>query len=119
MTRRIRTTLLLGATALGLGVAGTADAATYHGYVGPGSTIRLLNSSGNVVRRVPVGRHRFVIHDNSSSHNFVLRRGSVRLLGTSVSGTGVIARRVRIRAGRHVYFCAPHAGWMRGGFRGV
>lgn len=120
MTRRIRTTLLVTAAALGLGGTSAADAATYHGYVGPGFSISLLNGSGNSVSRIPVGRHRFVIHDSSSSHNFVLRRGSTRLRGTTVAGTGVYTwRGVRIRAAGHVYFCKPHKDSMRGSFRGV
>ena len=120
MTRRTRTTLLAAVAALGLGGAGAADAATYHGYVGPGASITLLNGAGNRVSRIPVGRHRFIIHDRSSSHNFVLKRGAVRLRRTTVAGTGVVTwRRVLIRAGRHVYLCAPHSRAMRGSFRGV
>jgi len=120
MTRRNRTALLATLVALGVGAGSAAEAATYHGYVGPGASIALLNSSGSSVSRIPVGRHRFVIHDNSSSHNFVLKRGSVRLRGTTVGGTGVVTwRGVRIRAGRHTYFCQPHSSSMRGSFRGV
>ena len=112
--------LLLAVPALGLGGANAADARTYHGYGGPGFTISLLNSSGNSVSRIPVGRHRFVIHDSSSSHNFVLRRGTTRLRATTVAGTGVYTwRGVRIRSGRHVYFCKPHKNDMKGSFRGV
>jgi hypothetical protein len=96
---------------------GTASAATYHGYVGPGSSISLRNAAGARVARVPTGRHTFVIHDRSRAHNFTLRRGTTRLRTTSTEGTGTYTwRRVRITAGRYVYFCSTHPD-LRGSFR--
>ncbi len=80
-----------------------------------------MSKSGARVMRVPAGRHTFVIHDNSSAHNFRLRRGSNVLRQTTVAFAG--KRRwtgVRIRAGRtYAYDCAAHASTMRGTFRGV
>ena len=118
-----RRPLWLAAAALTLALLApaAADARTYHGYVGPGFTISLTNVSGTRVTRVPAGLHTFVIHDNSSGHNFRLRRGSTVLRSTTVAFVG--QRRwtdVRIRRDRtYTYDCAPHASEMRGTFRGV
>jgi plastocyanin len=120
MTRLKRTAFLASVAALALGVTGAGEAATFHGFVGPGATITLKNGSGVKVTRVRAGRHTFLIHDNSSAHNFVLRRGSTRLRATGVSFRGVRSWSVRIvRGGRYVYLCRPHYRTMRGGFRGV
>ena len=116
MTTRARLALLAAATALSLASAAAAEAARYHGYVGPGFSIVLRNAAGARVTRIPAGRHTFVIHDRSTAHNFVLRRGTTRLRATSVAGTGRATWRVRIRAGAYVYFCAVHPE-LRGSFR--
>ena len=112
--------LAVSAATLALVAPAAAEARTYHGYVGDFS-IDLTNAAGATVSRVPAGLHTFVIHDNSSSHNFRLRQGSNVLRKTGVSFQG--QRRwtdVRIRAGRtYTYDCVPHASSMRGTFRGV
>jgi plastocyanin len=117
MTRRTRMGLLGAAVSIALVGAAAAEARTYHGYVGPGATITLQNASGARVSRIPTGRHSFVIHDRSSAHNFVLYRGTTRLRGTTVRGTGVVTWALRITRGNYRYLCAPHASSMRGSFR--
>jgi plastocyanin len=120
MTRRTRIALTASLSAAALIGAGVAEAATYHGFVGPGKTISLRTGSGVKVTRVRAGRHTFLIHDNSRAHNFVIRRGSTRLRRTGVAFRGVVSWRIRIvRGGRYVYFCQPHPRTMRGSFRGV
>ena len=120
MARRPLSLAAVAAT-LALVAPAAADARTYHGYVGPDFTITLTNAAGTRVTRIPAGLHTFVIHDNSSHHNFRLRRGATVLRKTTVAFVG--QRRwtnVRIRAGRtYTYDCVPHASSMRGTFRGV
>ncbi|MBW3592200.1 MAG: hypothetical protein KY396_00715 [Actinobacteria bacterium] len=121
MSRRRPLSLAVVATTLVLVAPAAADARTYHGYVGPGSTIVLTNASGARVSRIPAGLHTFVIHDQASQHNFRLRRGSTVMRQTTLAFVG--RRRwtnVRIRAGRtYTYDCVPHASFMSGTFRGV
>jgi plastocyanin len=118
MLRGSRPALLAGVVAVSLGVAGAAEAATFHGYVGPGKTIKLTKASGARVTSAPAGRHTFVIHDSSKTHNFVLARGSTTIRATGVSATGVFRwRGVRLRAGTYTYYCATHKKAMRGTFR--
>ncbi len=121
MTRRTRFCLLATLCLATLVAAAPASARTYYGAVGPGHTISLRNSAGTVVTRIPAGYHTFVVRDRATTHNFRLLRGSTVLRATSVPGTGTVTwRSLRIRAGvTYVYDCRPHAGSMRGTFRGV
>ncbi len=115
--RQLRRLLFVAAVIAAIAASETAFAATYHGYVGPGSTISLRNAAGARVARVPAGRHTFVVHDRSPAHNFTLRRGTTRLRATSTEGTGTYRwRRVRITRGTYVYFCSTHPD-LRGRFR--
>ena len=107
------------AAAVGLLAAGPADARTYYGTVGPGETIKVTNAAGTRVARIPRGLHTFVIRDRSSAHNFHLTGYRVNR-ATGVSWTGTVRWSVRVRVGRtYRYVCDPHAGDMRGSFRGV
>jgi plastocyanin len=116
--RRTGTALAAALAGLALAATGAADAATYHGYVGPGKTIKLLKGNGTRVTSVRAGRHTFVIHDSSKTHNFVLARGGTKLRATGVAATGVFQwRGVRLRAGTYTYYCATHKRAMRGSFR--
>lgn len=119
MTKGMKIALAATVVALSLSVTGAGSAATYHGFVGPGSSIRLLTGSGVRVARVPAGRHRFLIHDNSRAHNFVLKRGRTTLRRTTLAFKGQRTWTVRILKARHVYLCSSHPRTMRGGFRGV
>ena len=117
MLRGKRPILAAAAVAVSLGAAGTADAGTYHGFVGPGKTIKLLKANGVRVTRIPAGSHTFLIHDSSKTHNFVLARGSTTIRSTGVSATGVFRwAGVRLRAGTHTYYCATHKREMRATF---
>ena len=118
MTRRACTALVVVLAGFALVTAGAAGAATYHGYVGPGKTIKLLKGNGARVTSAPAGRHTFVIHDSATTHNFVLARGGTTLRKTGVAATGVYRwSGVRLRAGTHVFYCATHKSAMRGSFR--
>jgi len=118
---RRRLSLAVSVTAFALVLPSAAHARTYHGYVGPATEITLENAAGNRVSRIPAGSHTFLIHDNSSMHNFRLRRGSTVMRSTTLSFVGT--RRwtgVRIRAGRtYTYYCSAHPSSMSGTFRGV
>ena len=92
-----------------------AQANTYYGRVGPSSTITLKRGDGTNVRRVPHGRHTFVIRDRSSSHNFhLLGQGVDRKTG--VAFTGRRRWSVRLRVGTYRFRCDPHRSTMRGSF---
>jgi hypothetical protein len=114
-----RLLLFLTAAAL-LGAPAAAEARTFYGTVGPGTTIALKRADGTLVRRVPAGYHRFVIRDRSAQHNFHLRGGGVdRRTGVAFAGTRTWTG-VRIRRGIvYTYYCEPHASTMRRTFSGV
>lgn len=113
-----RTVLCLAAAALVLGTAGTAGAARYSGTVGPDRTITLKNRKGKIVKRVPAGKHTFVVRDRSGIHNFVLARGTKRLQGTGVEFVGTVRWTVRIRRGAiYHYYCSTHREDMTRSFR--
>lgn len=120
MSGRARFAVLAAVAAAAVAVPASASARTFYGTVGPGFTITLKNAAGVTVSRIRAGSHTFAIRDRSSSHNFVLRRGSTTLRATGVAFTGRRTWTVSIRAGvTYVYLCAPHASGMRGSFRGV
>ena len=76
------------------------------GTVGPGSTITVSR------HRVPPGRYRLVVVDESSAHNWHIEgRGVDR--ATSVAETGRWVWRVRLRVGRYPIVCDVHATTMR------
>ena len=65
----------------------TANARTFYGTVGPGSSITLKRADGTIVRRVQDGRHIFLIRDRSSIHNFhLLGPGVHRRTGVAFTG---------------------------------
>lgn len=83
--------------------------------VGPGFTITLKTASGTRVRVLKPGAYTITVRDRSNIHNFHLKGPGVN----KDSGVTVVATRtwtVRLRAGRYVYVCDPHASSMRGTF---
>ena len=92
-----------------------AKAATFHGTVGPGSTITLKRPDGTIVRRVGHGTHTFVIRDRSSRHNFHLLGPGVDRR-TGVAFTGRRTWRVSLSVGTYRFRCDPHRASMRGRF---
>ena len=75
------------------------------GNVGPGMTISVSRHNA------PPGRYRFVITDQSSSHNWHIRGPGVDRR-TSVAGTGRTVWRLRLTAGTYRIKCDPHASTM-------
>ena len=76
------------------------------GTVGPGNTITVSR------HRVPPGRYRLVVIDESSAHNWHIQGRRVDR-ATSVVGTGRSVWRVRLRVGRYPIVCDVHATTMR------
>jgi len=105
----------LAVLALALLVPAVAEARTFYGRVGPGPTITLKRGDGTTVRRIPAGRHIFVIRDRSSRHNFHLLGPGVDRK-TGVAFTGRRRWSVRLQAGTYRYRCDPHRTTMRGRF---
>lgn len=109
----------VAAAALAVPTASEAAPARLLASVGPGHTIKLTTATGARVRMLKAGVYTIVVRDVSAEHNFVLRGHGVSK-ATSVVGTGRSTWSVRIASGRtYTFTCAPHAGSMRGSFRGV
>lgn len=101
---------LLGATT-GL-ASGTPQTLT--GVVGPSFNIS-LKAHAKAVKTLAPGRYIFVIHDNSSIHNFHLTGPGVNKK-TTVGGTGKTTWHLTLRSGTYKFVCDPHASVMKGKF---
>jgi hypothetical protein len=86
--------------------------------VGPGFTIGMRTAAGAPVRSVKPGLYTITVRDRSAEHNFHLSGPGVDK-STIVDWAGTKTWRVRILSGKTYRFvCDPHAGMMRGSFRG-
>ncbi len=87
------------------------------GTVGPGHTID-LRLGGKKVMRLKAGiAYRLVVSDRSEDHDFRLVGPGTNRLITGEEFVGSKSVVLRLRAGTYRFFCAPHAGEMRGSFR--
>ena len=81
-----------------------------------GFKIEMKNAANRKLRTVKAGTYRIKIEDMARIHNF-------RLTGPGVNRATSIPRRletiwtVRLKPGKYVFLCDPHAGTMRGSFR--
>jgi plastocyanin len=105
----VLTTVLAGS-----GGAATRGTVSLTGTVGPGFTITLKNH-GKTVKTLAPAKFAFVIHDNSSIHNFHLTGPGVNKK-TSVGGTGTTKWTLTLRKGTYRFVCDPHATTMKGSF---
>jgi hypothetical protein len=113
-----RFALLAAVATLSLAAAGSADAATLYGTVGPRATITLTRN-GVKVTQLRAGTHTIIVRDRSSHHNFHLV-GYLVNKATGVAFVGTRTWTVRVYRGKtYVYKCDPHARVMRGSFRAV
>lgn len=122
MSRISRLVLLLGAVGTIAVLAGTgggsaASAKTVNGTVGPGFTI-VLTMQGKKVAKLKAGTpYRFVISDRSNIHDFHLSGPGFDRTLTDVEFTGTKSFVLKLKKGSYRFYCDPHAGSMRGGFR--
>ena len=96
-------------------LAAAAALAALVGTVGPAFTIT-LTQHGHAVHRLPPGRYAITVHDRSPIHDFHLKGPGLDKVVTGVEFEGTKRVVVRLRPGRYVYLCDPHAGFMRGSF---
>ena len=101
------TAVLVAAAGAGSALAATP---TLKGTDGPGFTITFS------AKTVKAGKHKIVISDKSSMHNFHLTGPGVNKK-TSVGGTGTTTWTVTLRKGTYKYVCDPHASAMKGSFK--
>ena len=59
---------------------------------------------------------RIAVNDRSSMHDFRLKGPGLNKVFSSVSAVGKKTVTVRLRAGKYVFTCQPHAAAMRGAF---
>jgi hypothetical protein len=113
---RLRTLLLLalGATLLAPGEA-LAQNPKLVATVGPGFSIRLLDSGGRAVTQLAPGTYDIVVSDLSEEHNFHLQGPGVDER-TSLEFVGSVTWTVTFGNGRYTFVCDPHSSQMSGSF---
>lgn len=119
MSRILAIGTMVAVVAASLLLAGTASAApkTVVGTVGPGFTIS-LKLDGKKVSKLKAGvAYRFVIKDQSSSHDFHITGPGVSKVLTGVGYTGTKSAVIKLKKGSYTYVCDPHSIEMRGSFK--
>jgi plastocyanin len=107
--------LVVGVALALAGIAVAADAqSTLVGTVGPGPTISLRDTQGNVVSRVTPGQYDLEVDDRSDLHNFHFRGPGGVDVSTEVDAVGKQTFRVTLVDGRYTFVCDPHADQMNG-----
>ncbi len=98
-----------------LALPAVAFARPFEGSVGPGATIVLERANGSNLTHASPGAHRFVISDQSSSHNFHLLGPDVSRK-TSIDFVGSRTWKVTLEVGTYKFRCDAHPKTMRGSF---
>jgi plastocyanin len=80
--------------------------------------IEMKNAAGRKLTRIKAGTYRIKIEDKATIHNFRLTGPGVNR-ATSTPRTTETVWRVRLKPGRYVFVCDPHASTMKGSFRVV
>ena len=80
--------------------------------------IEMKNAAGRKLTRIKAGTYRIKIEDKASIHNFRLNGPGVNR-ATSIPRKAETVWTVRLKPGRYVFVCDPHASTMRGSFRVV
>jgi len=120
MKRRLILPIALGAAGLAFAAQSPAmSAPKLKGTVGPGFTIKLVDSTGKKVTTLKPGKYTFVVSDKASIHNFVLEQekgGKFEKEITGVGFQGTKTMTVTLTKGKWKYYCAPHESVMFGNF---
>jgi plastocyanin len=75
--------------------------------------ISLKTSSGKLVKTIKKGTYTFVIHDDSTLHNYELDGPHGKSWTfTSVQFTGTKTKTIALAAGKYKAYCAPHEAQM-------
>ncbi len=105
----MRAILIVAGAALVLAAAGSAMAPSkVNGTVGPGFTITLKSTTGQVVKTLTPGAHTFVIADKANIHDFSLKGPGVNKHLTGVDFTGTKTVAVTLKKGTYTYYCSVH-----------
>jgi plastocyanin len=104
-----------GALLPGAAVVNAKPQAELVGTVGPGFTISLRTTGGEVVRHLDAGTHTITVNDQSVEHNFHLRGPGVDR-ATDVEFVGTQTWTVTVTDGTYRYQCDPHSSQMNGTF---
>ena len=115
--RGIGVTVVVTAVSLLLATAATAAPKTVVGTVGPGFTIGLKLDGKKVTKLKPGVAYRFVVKDESPSHDFHLTGPGLNKVISGVSFTGTRSVVLKLKKGTYRFVCDPHAGSMRGSFK--
>ena len=92
-----------------------ATARPFYGTVGPLSTITLKRANGTTVKHASPGARRFVVSDQSASHNFHLFGPGVGKK-TGIDFVGSRTWKVTLSVGTYKFRCDAHPTTMRGSF---
>jgi plastocyanin len=97
--------------------AGTAkDQFDFKGEVYPNFKIELTNKANRDVKTVKAGTYRIKVEDKAAIHDFHLIGPGVNK-STKIAFVGDTIWTVKLKPGKYMYFCDPHASTMRGSFR--
>ena len=116
MTRAgtIAAVLAAAAALLAAASAGAAGHATLVGVVGKNNAFRItLTSGGKLAKTLKAGTYTFVIHDDSTMHNYELdgpHGKSWKFTTVPFVGTKTIT--LKLVAGKYKAYCAPHESVM-------
>jgi hypothetical protein len=117
-----RTLLLLALAGIALALPGLAQAAkpVLIAKVGlhDAFTISLRTPNGKLVRSIPAGTYRIVVHDYSRIHNFALgsQTENKRLFTTGIGWVGTKTYTITLTPGSYTYACSAHFRTMGGTF---
>lgn len=78
------------------------------GTTGPGFTIT-LKKAGVRVRTLKPGTYTITVKDKSTIHNFRIKGPGLNKQVTSLSFTGSKTVTVKLKKGKYIYQCDPHA----------
>lgn len=113
---RVRFALLTMLAAAALAVAAPAQSATrLTAVVGPGFNISLKTASGAKVTKLRTGSYTITVRDRSSIHNFALKGPGVTK-DSGIMFVGTKTWTVKLKAGKYIFVCTPHADSMKGAF---
>jgi plastocyanin len=115
---------LLTATTAALAIAAIALAGTampknkaLNGSVGPGFVIGMTNAAGKKLVTTKAGTYDLTIQDKSTIHNFHLTGPGINKALTTIGFTGTKKVTVKLKVGKYIFLCDPHALDLKGSFK--
>ncbi len=109
--------LLLGlVAALTIAVSASAQTTKLVGIVGPGFNIT-LTKGGKKLTTLKAGSYTVAVADRSNIHNFRLKGPGGVNKDSGVAAKGNKSWTVKLKPGRYIFVCDPHASSMKGSFQ--